>query len=113
MDIPTRPGDVLAQATRADLFSLLAELRRPASTDELAERLELHPNGVRVHLERLHQAGWWRDSSNGSPGDGRVTSGRSVATRSRVGIRRPRTPTSGAGWCAPWPRARCECARWR
>jgi predicted ArsR family transcriptional regulator len=57
MDIPTRPGDVLAQATRADLFSLLAELRRPASTDELAERLELHPNGVRVHLERLHQAG--------------------------------------------------------
>ena len=57
MDIPTRPGDVLAQATRADLFSMLADLRRPASTDELAERLELHPNGVRVHLERLHQAG--------------------------------------------------------
>jgi predicted ArsR family transcriptional regulator len=57
MDIPTRPGDVLAQPTRADLFSMLAELRRPASTDELAERLDLHPNGVRAHLERLHQAG--------------------------------------------------------
>jgi predicted ArsR family transcriptional regulator len=57
MDIPTRPGDVLAQPTRADLFSLLAELRRPAGTDELAQRLELHPNGVRVHLERLHEAG--------------------------------------------------------
>ena len=36
---------------------MLADLRRPASTDELAERLELHPNGVRVHLERLHRAG--------------------------------------------------------
>jgi predicted ArsR family transcriptional regulator len=57
MDIPTRPGDVLAQPTRADLFALLADLRRSASTDELAERLQLHPNGVRAHLERLHQAG--------------------------------------------------------
>ena len=57
MDIPTRPGDVLAQPTRADLFALLADLRRPASTDELAERLQLHPNGVRAHLERLRQAG--------------------------------------------------------
>jgi predicted ArsR family transcriptional regulator len=57
MDIPTRPGDLLAQPTRADLFSMLADLRRPASTDELAERLSLHPNGVRAHLERLHEAG--------------------------------------------------------
>lgn len=52
-----RPGDALAQPTRARLFSLLAELRRTASTDELAERLGLHPNGVRVHLERLAETG--------------------------------------------------------
>jgi predicted ArsR family transcriptional regulator len=51
------PADVLAQPTRARLFSLLGELHRPAGTDELADRLELHPNGVRVHLERLHEAG--------------------------------------------------------
>ncbi|HVW17433.1 MAG TPA: helix-turn-helix domain-containing protein [Solirubrobacteraceae bacterium] len=57
MDVPTRPGDVLAQPTRASLFALLGELRRPASSDELAERLGLHPNGVRTHLERLHDAG--------------------------------------------------------
>ena len=57
VDIPTTPGDALAQPTRARLFALLSELRRPAHTEELAERLELHPNGVRTHLERLRDAG--------------------------------------------------------
>src|SRR3954452_9716960 len=57
MDVPTRPGDVLAQATRARLFARLSELRRPASTEELADELELHPNGIRMHLERLHEVG--------------------------------------------------------
>lgn len=36
---------------------MLSELRRPTGTDELAERLALHPNGVRTHLERLREAG--------------------------------------------------------
>src|SRR4051812_16476100 len=57
IDLPTPPDDVLAQPTRARLFSLLGELRRPAATEELAAQLELHPNGVRTHLERLRQAG--------------------------------------------------------
>ena len=57
MDAPTRPDDALAQRTRARLFGLLTELRRPAGTHELAERLGLHPNGVRVHLDRLREAG--------------------------------------------------------
>jgi predicted ArsR family transcriptional regulator len=59
MDLPrpTEPDDALAQPTRARLFALLGELRRPAGTAELAERLDLHPNGVRVHLERLEGAG--------------------------------------------------------
>lgn len=57
MDLPTGAGhDVLAQPTRARLFSLLDELKRPASTEELAQELGLHPNGVRVHLERLLEA---------------------------------------------------------
>jgi predicted ArsR family transcriptional regulator len=57
VDVPSRPGDALAQPTRARLFALLTELRRPAPTEELAERLGLHPNGVRTHLERLHAVG--------------------------------------------------------
>jgi predicted ArsR family transcriptional regulator len=57
MDLPTRPDDVLAQPTRARLFAMLSELRRPTGTDELAERLALHPNGVRTHLERLRESG--------------------------------------------------------
>jgi predicted ArsR family transcriptional regulator len=57
MDLPrAEQHDALTQATRARLFALLSELRRPASTDELARRLGLHPNGIRIHLERLLQA---------------------------------------------------------
>ena len=59
MDIPplTDPYDVLAQPTRARLFTLLGDLRRPAGTGELAERLDLHPNGVRVHLGLMERGG--------------------------------------------------------
>jgi predicted ArsR family transcriptional regulator len=57
VDVPPAPVDALAQPTRARLFTLLGELRRPAGTDELARRLELHPNGVRLHLERLQAEG--------------------------------------------------------
>lgn len=59
MDSPfaIAPDDVLAQPTRARLFALLGELKRPAGTVELANLLELHPNGVRIHLERMEQAG--------------------------------------------------------
>jgi predicted ArsR family transcriptional regulator len=53
VDAPVRPDDPLAQPTRARLFGLLCELHRPASTQELADHLELHPNGVRAHLDRL------------------------------------------------------------
>ena len=57
MDIPVRPGDTLSQPTRARAFALLGELRRAASTEEVAEHLGLHPNGVRLHLERMVDAG--------------------------------------------------------
>jgi len=56
MDVPTARDDALAQPTRARLFGALAELRRPAGTEELAAQLGLHPNGVRLHLERLLDA---------------------------------------------------------
>jgi predicted ArsR family transcriptional regulator len=60
MDTPATASadDTLAQPTRAKLFTILTELRRPAGTVELAERLGLHPNGVRIHLERLEAAGF-------------------------------------------------------
>jgi predicted ArsR family transcriptional regulator len=59
MDVPhpADPDDVLAQPTRARLFGLLVDLKRPAGTGELAERVGLHPNGVRLHLEQLREAG--------------------------------------------------------
>lgn len=57
MDPPASPHDTLSQPTRARLFSLISELRRPVGTEELAERVGLHPNGVRTHLERLLDAG--------------------------------------------------------
>jgi predicted ArsR family transcriptional regulator len=57
MDVPVRPGDTLSQPTRARLFALLGELRRPVATHELSEHLGLHPNGVRLHLERMLSAG--------------------------------------------------------
>jgi predicted ArsR family transcriptional regulator len=57
MDLPGPRGDALAQPTRARIFAALVELRGPATTEELAARLSLHPNGVRRHLERLRQAG--------------------------------------------------------
>lgn len=58
MDLPYAPrDDVLAQPTRARLFELLGDLGRTATTDELAQRLGLHPNGVRIHLDRLREAG--------------------------------------------------------
>jgi predicted ArsR family transcriptional regulator len=48
---------VLAQPTRRRLFALLSRLGGAAATDELAERLGLHPNGVRTHLRRLRDGG--------------------------------------------------------
>jgi predicted ArsR family transcriptional regulator len=57
MDLPSQPDDALTQPTRRRLFAALTELKRPASTEELAALLGLHANGVRLHLERLTDAG--------------------------------------------------------
>jgi predicted ArsR family transcriptional regulator len=56
MDLP-HSSDLLAQPTRARIFAWLVDHRSAVGTEELAKRLGLHPNGVRRHLERLHQAG--------------------------------------------------------
>jgi predicted ArsR family transcriptional regulator len=57
MDLPVRPSGALSQPTRARVFALLGDLHRPAATEELAAELGMHPNGVRLHLERLRDEG--------------------------------------------------------
>ncbi|MBS1887393.1 MAG: helix-turn-helix domain-containing protein [Actinobacteria bacterium] len=65
--------DVLSQRTRAKIFAWLVEQRAPVGTEALATALELHPNGVRRHLERLREAGLVERSRSkgrrGRPGD--------------------------------------------
>lgn len=73
MDLRPNTDGVLAQRTRADIFSWLVEQRAPASTEAIAGALELHPNGVRRHLERMQEAGLLERSRSkgrrGRPGD--------------------------------------------
>lgn len=73
MDLPASTDDPLTQPTRARIFALLVELKEAVGTDDLATRLELHPNGVRVHLERLQVAGLverrQERGGRGRPGD--------------------------------------------
>ncbi|MEO8688790.1 MAG: helix-turn-helix domain-containing protein [Solirubrobacteraceae bacterium] len=96
MDLPTRP-DALALPTRRRLFAVLSDLRRPAGTEELAERVALHPNGVRLQLERLRDAG--------------------LVTRERVpqGPGRPRDMWAVASDARPWdeaPSGYTDLGRW-
>jgi len=73
LDLPPNSEDVLTQRTRARIFSWLVEQRAPVSTEALGTALDLHPNGVRRHLERMHEAGLIERSRSmgrrGRPGD--------------------------------------------
>jgi predicted ArsR family transcriptional regulator len=58
MDVASQTrDDPLSLPVRAELFEALVELRRPASTPELARRLDRHHNTVRRQLARLAEAG--------------------------------------------------------
>lgn len=76
MDVPVTldPADVLALASRRQLFEALADSRGPMTTAELSARTGRHPNGVRSHLDRLEKAGLvirsqHRLGGRGRPGD--------------------------------------------
>jgi predicted ArsR family transcriptional regulator len=73
MDLPGNSDEALAQPTRARIFGALSERGAAASTGELAELLGMHPNGVRRHLKRLHEAGLVEQrrqrGRRGRPGD--------------------------------------------
>jgi len=101
IDLPLAapPGDPLAQPTRARLFALLGELIRPASTVELADRLGLHPNGVRLHLERLEQAGLVTRARERRP-RGRPRDAWAVASDARPAGEAPRAYGDLGRWLA-------------
>ncbi len=48
---------MLAPTVRSRLVAALSELRRPATTQELAEQVGRHPNAVRLQLGKLADAG--------------------------------------------------------
>jgi predicted ArsR family transcriptional regulator len=92
-------GDVLAQPTRARLFELLQERKREASTEELAEQLALHVNGVRRQLEQLQQAGLVERHKR-RHGPGRPRDYWAVAADANPGGQRPQAYADLAGWLA-------------
>ena len=101
IDLPlaTSSEDALAQPTRARLFELLGELGRPAGTVELAERLSLHPNGVRVHLERLERAGLLA-RARARQARGRPRDAWTIASDARPGGHAPHAYAELARWLA-------------
>jgi predicted ArsR family transcriptional regulator len=99
------PDDPLSQTTRARLFALLGELGRPADTAELAQDLGLHPNGVRIHLERLERAGLLvRDRAHQARGRPRDVW--RVAPDARPGGQAPRAYADLGRWLARAMRSR-------
>jgi predicted ArsR family transcriptional regulator len=96
---PSVANDVLAQPTRARLFALLGELKRPARTVELAGRVGLHANGVRAHLERMEQAGLVQRARL-RRGPGRPPDAWTIAPDARPGGSPPRAYRALAGWLA-------------
>jgi predicted ArsR family transcriptional regulator len=96
MDAPEEPT-LLGQPTRARLFASLRELRRAATTEELAGELGMHVNGIRRHLERMHEGGLLERH------------------RARYGRGRPRDEWSIAPGASPGggpPRGYADVARW-
>ncbi|HVC07047.1 MAG TPA: helix-turn-helix domain-containing protein [Solirubrobacterales bacterium] len=99
MDVPNTGGDVLSQPTRARIFAVLVERKGAAGTEELAEQLGLHPNGVRRHLDRLQEAGLVeRRRARGERG--RPRDRWLVAAGAHPGGERPRAYTDLARWLA-------------
>lgn len=101
IDLPAlaSPDNALSQPTRARLFALLGELKRPAGTAELAELLDLHPNGVRIHLERLEHAGLVARARASQP-RGRPPDAWTIALEAQPGGRSPRAYGDLVRWLA-------------
>ena len=93
----------LGDNTRYAIYLELARSSRPLATADIAETLELHPNTVRPHLERMREVGVLESRWVGA-----VTSaGPSTGTRSPP---TPRRSASNRRRCRCWPG---WCWRWR
>jgi predicted ArsR family transcriptional regulator len=101
LDLPGSldPNDALAQPTRGRLFRVLGELGRPATTVELAERVGLHPNGVRVHLDRMERDGLVASTRETRP-RGRPRERWTIAAGARPGGEAPRGYRDLSRWLA-------------
>jgi predicted ArsR family transcriptional regulator len=100
MDIPrTSENDVLAQSIRARLFQALAELRRPATTQELAALVGRHPNTARVQLQRLSDAGLL-ERRHAAQARGRPRQEWAIGASARPAGQRPRAHEQLSQWLA-------------
>jgi predicted ArsR family transcriptional regulator len=62
---------VLADRSRFSIYQEVAQAEIPLSTNEIADRLHLHPNTVRLHLEKMRDAGLVAVSTEGHGSVGR------------------------------------------
>lgn len=69
----------LGDNTRYAIYLELARAPRPLTTAEIAETINLHPNTVRPHLERMRDVGLVQVSADGRGGIGRPQHRYSVA----------------------------------
>lgn len=99
MDLPSPAEGALAQPTRARIFAFLVEKRAPADTAEIAAHFGLHPNGIRLHLERLEEGGFVvRSRERG--GAGRPRDIWTISPEAHPGGTSPRAYADLAAWLA-------------
>jgi predicted ArsR family transcriptional regulator len=100
MDLPPAADhDPLGQSIRARLFEALAELRRPATTQELAMLVGRHPNTVRVQLQQLADAGLL-ERRRAAQARGRPRQVWAIAANARPGGQRPQALGQLSQWLA-------------
>ena len=100
MELSNPPsGDVLALPVRIQLVTVLTELLRPATTQELAGRIGRHPNTVRLQLERLAEAGVL-ERRTVTQARGRPRHQWAIAADARPGGEAPQAHARLAGWLA-------------
>ena len=90
---------MLAQPTSRRIFALLSDLGGAATTDALAQRLRLHPNGVRTHLQRMRDAGLLVQRRVPAP-RGRPRDEWAISPSARPGGERPQAYGALARWLA-------------
>jgi predicted ArsR family transcriptional regulator len=94
---PDSADDLLTHPTRRQLFGILVELGGATSTDELARRIGMHPNGVRTQLARMADAGLLERRRAARP-RGRPRDEWAVAPSAHPGGGAPRAYRELAGW---------------